>query len=494
MFDFEKRLSALGKQTVLCIGDAMLDRFIYGEVSRISPEAPAPVIAVAREDVTVGGAGNVARNIASLGARCIFLGVVGDDAAGRLLKSELAKAGKVSPHLVVDRTRPTTRKLRFVSEHHSTHLLRADWEQARPVDAKVEAALIKRALAALPRVGAVVISDYAKGALTPRVIRAVIERAKKLGKPVVVDPKGIDFSIYRGATIITPNRKELAGATRQPAGSRREVAAAARALSGVVASKAVLVTLSEEGMLLHQRTAEPVHVPAHPVNVRDVSGAGDTVVAVLAVMLAMGADFESAMRAANAAASVVIGKRGTATVTAAELRARILPHAALAPEEKIVFDWRLIDERLARWRAQDLRIGFTNGVFDLLHPGHVKVLAQARGTCDRLVVGLNSDASVRGLKGKDRPIQSEHARAEVLAALEAVDLVVVFEQDTPLELIRRLRPKVLVKGGDYRRNQVVGREVVEAQGGEVILVDLVEGFSTTRIVEKSRKSRAAKRR
>ena len=212
------------------------------------------------------------------------------------------------------------------------------------------------------------------------------------------------------------------------------------------------------------------------MKVRDVSGAGDTVAAVLAVMLAAGADFESAMRAANAAASVVVGKSGTATVSAAELRARILPAATLASEEKIVFDWRELDARLTEWRAQDLRIGFTNGVFDLLHPGHIKVLAQSRAACDRLVVGLNSDASVKRLKGKDRPIQPERARAEVLAGLEAVDLVVVFEQDTPLELIQQVRPTVLVKGGDYRPDQVVGREVVKAQGGEVIVVDLVPGL------------------
>jgi D-beta-D-heptose 7-phosphate kinase / D-beta-D-heptose 1-phosphate adenosyltransferase len=320
------------------------------------------------------------------------------------------------------------------------------------------------------------------------VLRAVIERARKLRKPVVVDPKGLDFAVYRGATVITPNRKELAEATRRSTATGAELAAAASELARAVGSKAVLVTLSEEGMLLHARGAPPVHVPAHSVKVRDVSGAGDTVAAALAVMLALGADFEAAMRAANAAASVVIGKRGTATVSAAELRARILPSAALAPEEKIVFDWRELDERLAGWRAQDLRIGFTNGVFDLLHPGHVKVLAQARGTCDRLIVGLNSDASVRRLKGKDRPIQGEHARAEVLAALEAVDLVVVFEQNTPLELIRRVRPSVLIKGGDYRRNQVV-----EAQGGEVVLVDLVPGFSTTRIVQRSRARRPRRR-
>jgi len=487
MFDFEKRLSEIGRQTVLCIGDVMLDDFVYGEVSRISPEAPAPVIRVNREDVTIGGAGNVARNIVSLGARCLFVGVIGDDSAGKVLRSALDRGNSgITSRLVIDPQRPTTRKLRFVSEHHSTHLLRADWELDKPVSAKIEAALIKHALALLPRADAVVLSDYAKGVLTPRLIRTVIERARNLKKPVIVDPKGIDFSIYRGATIITPNRKELADATHLAVGTATEIAAAAAALAREVGSKAVVVTLSEEGMMLQARGGAPVHVPAYSVKVRDVSGAGDTVAAVLALMLALGADYEAAMRAANAAASVVVGKSGTATVLAAELRARVLPSASLAPEEKILFDWREIDRRLTDWRARDLRIGFTNGVFDLLHPGHIRVLAQARATCDRLVVGLNSDASVKRLKGKDRPIQSEHARAEVLAGLEAVDLVVVFTQDTPLELIRRLRPTVLVKGGDYRRDQVVGRDLVEAQGGEVILVDLVPGFSTTRIVERSR--------
>jgi D-beta-D-heptose 7-phosphate kinase/D-beta-D-heptose 1-phosphate adenosyltransferase len=490
MFDFAKRLTDIGRQTVLCVGDLMLDDFVYGEVSRISPEAPAPVIAVSREDVIVGGAGNVARNVASLGARCLFVGVVGDDPAGKTLRAALNGRGtRIKAYLTVDRTRPTTRKLRFVSEHHATHLLRADWELAKPIDGKVEDALIKHVHAALPRVQAVILSDYAKGALTPRVIRATIDRARSLKIPVIVDPKGGDFSIYRGATVITPNRKELADATRRPVATTEQLAAAASELARLVGSRAVLVTLSDEGMLLQVRGAAPVRVPAYSVKVQDVSGAGDTVAAVLAIMLALKADLESAMRAANAAASVVVGKRGTATVSAAELRARILPHASLAPEEKIVFDWRELDPRLAQWRAQNLRIGFTNGVFDLLHPGHVKVLAQARAACDRLVVGLNSDASVRRLKGATRPIQSESARAEVLAGLEAVDLVVLFEQDTPLELIRRVRPSVLVKGGDYRRDQVVGRELVEQLGGEVILVDLVPGFSTTGIVERSRRRR-----
>jgi D-beta-D-heptose 7-phosphate kinase/D-beta-D-heptose 1-phosphate adenosyltransferase len=486
-FDIGKQLSGLGRQTILCVGDLMLDDFVYGEVSRISPEAPAPVIAVAREDIVIGGAGNVARNIASLGARCIFVGTIGNDEAARNCRASFREFGRIKTHLVVDPSRPTTRKLRFVSEHHSTHLLRADWEVARPVGTRIEAALIRAISAALPKVQAVVLSDYAKGVLTRRVVRAAVERAGALGIPVVVDPKGHDFSVYRGATVITPNRKELAEATRHPVATHEDVARAAAKLGAAVGSRSVLVTMSEDGMLLHVRGRPPVHVPAYPVKVRDVSGAGDTVVATLAVLLATGADFESAMRGANAAASVVVGKRGTATVSAAELRQRILPAAALAPEEKIVFDLRVLDERLNEWRAQDLRIGFTNGCFDLLHPGHVKVLAQARAACDRLVVGLNGDASVRRLKGAGRPVQDQNARAEVLAALEAVDLVVVFAQDTPLELIKRVRPNVLVKGADYRRDQVVGRQIVEKAGGEVLLVDLVPGYSTSRIISASRK-------
>jgi D-beta-D-heptose 7-phosphate kinase / D-beta-D-heptose 1-phosphate adenosyltransferase len=486
MLDFETLLKSIAEQTVICIGDLMLDDFVYGEVSRISPEAPAPVIAVKRNEQVIGGAGNVARNIASLGARCVFVGVVGDDDTGRSLERAFAAfGGLIEPNLVVDGSRPTTRKVRFVSEHFSTHLLRADWEDARPVSANIEAALIARVTAAIPRAGAVVLSDYAKGALTAKVIRAVIDAARKLEVPVIVDPKASNFAIYRGATLITPNRKELAEATRHPVSSDAELAAAAAELARIAGSEAVLVTLSEDGMMLHVDGADAVHVPAYPVRVRDVSGAGDTVVAVLATLLARGIGFEAAMRAANAAASVVVGKRGTATVSVAELRSRLLPAAALASEEKIAFDWAVADDRVGEWRRQGLRIGFTNGCFDILHPGHVRLLAQARAACDRLVVGLNGDASVRRLKGETRPIQDVHARADVLAALEAVDLVVVFDQDTPRELIARLRPKVLVKGGDYTLEEVVGHDLVEADGGEVILVELVPGHSTTGIVKRS---------
>ena len=379
MYDIETAIEQVSGQTILCIGDLMLDEFVYGEVSRVSPEAPVPVITAKRDEKVIGGAGNVARNIASLGARCIFVGVRGVDDTGHVLKGAFGEFRKtIEPHLVVDRSRPTSRKVRFVSEHYSAHLLRADWEVAHPVAADVESELIDLIEGMLPRAGAVVISDYAKGVLTPRVIRATIDGARKLGKPVVVDPKALDYAIYKGATLITPNRKELADATRRPVATQDQLAAAAAELARTVASEAVLVTLSEDGMLLHVTGADPVHVPAYPVRIRDVTGAGDTVVATLAALLAVGADLETAMRAANAAASVVVGKPGTATVTAPELRSRILPSAALAAEEKIAFDWTVADERVRGWRAQDLRVGFTNGCFDLLHPGHVKLLAMAR--------------------------------------------------------------------------------------------------------------------
>jgi D-beta-D-heptose 7-phosphate kinase/D-beta-D-heptose 1-phosphate adenosyltransferase len=485
MFDFNKHLADLSNQTVLCVGDLMLDEFVYGEVSRISPEAPTPVIACKRSELMVGGAGNVARNLVSLGIRCVFVGVVGSDEAGRALTEALSTHPLIDYNLVIDGSRQTTRKVRFVSEHHSMHMLRADWENAGPVGRASEDALIGHVLEAMPRVGAVVLSDYAKGALTPRVVRAVIAAANDAGKPVIVDPKGRDYSIYAGATLITPNRQELADAAHRAANSDAEIAAAAGELRQALAARAVLVTRSEDGMTLVGE-GDPVHVPAYPVRVRDVSGAGDTVVAVLAAMLAMNADFESAMRAANAAAAVVVGKRGTATLSVAELRSRILPAATLAAEEKIVFDWVVLDEHMAEWKKQGLRVGFTNGCFDLLHPGHVKLLAGARGACDRLVVGLNGDASVTRLKGEGRPVQTVQARAEVLAALEAVDLVVVFDEDTPLELIARVKPTVLVKGSDYTRETVVGHDIVEALGGQVVLVDLVPGHSTTSMVERSR--------
>ena len=490
MFDFDSLSHAIVSQTVLCVGDLMLDEFVYGEVSRISPEAPAPVIAVQRSETNIGGAGNVARNIASLGARCILAGLIGEDAAATQLKAQLSQQSLIETVLVCDPSRPTTRKVRFVSEHFSTHMLRADWELAAPASASIEQKLIDAILPLLPRADIVLLSDYAKGVLTARVLRNVIDAARKLGKRVIVDPKSANFAIYRGATLLTPNRKEFAEATRSRADTTQSIAEAAQDAMQLADCDAILVTQSEHGMTLVPRGGEAIHVPAHAVKVRDVSGAGDTVAAMLAVTLAAGADWETALRMATAAAAVAVGKRGTAIVTSAELRRIILPHAFLAAEEKIVAASGDLEACLSDWRKQGLRIGFTNGCFDILHPGHVKVLTAARGACDRLIVGLNSDASVQRLKGDGRPVLDERARAEVLAALEAVDLVVIFEEDTPIKLITQIKPSTLVKGGDYSRAQVVGHEIVEAHGGEVLLVEVLPGFSTTSLVNRAREGNA----
>jgi D-beta-D-heptose 7-phosphate kinase/D-beta-D-heptose 1-phosphate adenosyltransferase len=376
--------------------------------------------------------------------------------------------------------------VRFVSEHYSTHLLRADWESVAAIDQKVEDTVLERALAVLPRAGALLLSDYAKGVLTPRVVRTLIDAARGADLPIVVDPKGHNYGVYRGATLITPNREELAQVTRRPAGSDEEIEAAAAELCDLTESAAVVVTRSEHGMSLYRRGERALHISAYPVRVRDVAGAGDTVIAALATFLAMGADFEPALRAANAAAAVAVGKRGTATVSLSELRARLLPAASRANEEKILLDHNMLARDLAQWRRAGMRIGFTNGCFDLLHPGHIRLLIAARAACDKLIVGLNSDVSVAKLKGRDRPIQNQTARAEVLTALEAVDRVVIFDEATPIELIRTIQPTVLVKGADYQVHEVVGREIVEANGGSVLLVDLLPGHSTTRLVRRVR--------
>jgi D-beta-D-heptose 7-phosphate kinase/D-beta-D-heptose 1-phosphate adenosyltransferase len=486
MIDFDALSQAMKSRTVLCIGDLMLDEFVYGKVSRISPEAPAPVIAAQRSEHHIGGAGNVARNVAALGARCIFVGLVGADEAATRLKAALTDEANIESVLVCDPTRPTTRKVRFVSEHFSTHMLRADWEHAAPASAEIEQKLIDAIETQLARAHIVLLSDYAKGVLTARVIRHTIDGARKLGKRVIVDPKSLNFAIYRGATLLTPNRKEFTEATRSRADSEQSIVAAAQDVMQLADCEAILVKQSEDGMTLVPRSGAAIHIPAHPVKVRDVSGAGDTVSAALAVSLAADADWETALRLANAAAAVAVGKPGTASVSAAELRRKILPHAYLAAEEKIVMAADALDAQLAEWRKQGLRVGFTNGCFDILHPGHVKVLTAARAACDRLIVGLNSDASVKRLKGEGRPVQDERARAEVLAALEAVDLVAIFAEDTPIRLITQIRPSVLVKGGDYTREQVVGHEIVEAAGGTVMLVDILQGFSTTTLVDRAR--------
>ena len=493
--DIDRIAAAAAGRTVLVVGDVMLDEFVYGEVARVSPEAPVGVIAVKRSESNVGGAGNVARNVAALGAKCLFVGVVGDDQAARDIHEGLSKDPLVSPMLVTDAGRPTTRKMRFVSEHHSAHLLRADWEVASPVGADTEQKIIAKIVEALAQTDIVLLSDYAKGVLTPAVVAAAIKAAAAADAriKVIVDPKHADFAYYLGASLLTPNLKELSATAHRALKEPGEIVTAARSAMAAACSEAMLVTMSENGMML-VTSDEEIAVPAYPVKVRDVSGAGDTVVAAMAVMLAAGVGYADALHLANAAAAVSVCKRGTATVSMAELRRQILPQAVLAAEDKIADNAHHLLERVSDWKKQGLRVGFTNGCFDILHPGHVKVLTAARAACDRLVLGLNSDASIRRLKGEGRPVQHERARAEVLAALEAVDMVAIFEEDTPTGLIEAVRPSVIVKGGDYAPEQVVGHELVTSYGGSVLIVDITEGHSTTGLVARARSGSGSRER
>ncbi len=398
------------------------------------------------------------RNLVALGAATHFVALVGDDMAGREVSRLVGEHAEVDPVLIVEHDRQTTIKTRFSAG--SQQLLRADRETSAPLSAASQAQLLGTAAKLVGKVGAVVLSDYGKGVLCKEVVRALIDQAQAAGRPLVVDPKGNDYSVYRGATLVTPNRKELHEATGLPVDSDAAIVAAARRLIDDCGVKNVLVTRSQDGMTLVTESGEIHHLPAEAREVFDVSGAGDTVVAAMAAAIATGTPLSQAARLANVAAGIVVGKVGTAVVYATDLVASLHHSDLNAGESKVASREAAVDQT-ARWRHKGQKIGFTNGCFDLLHPGHISLLTQARAQCDRLVVGLNSDDSVKRLKGPTRPVQSEAARATVLASLASVDLVVIFDEETPLELITLLRPDVLVKGADYTVEQVVGGDLVQ---------------------------------
>lgn len=474
-------LETITSRAILVVGDIMLDRFTYGEVSRISPEAPIPVLRYQREVSMLGGAGNVVRNLVSLGQKADIIAVIGADAVGFEMANMLAQHEGITPHLLTDAARPSTVKSRFIAG--GQQMLRLDHEENVALAPALEAQLAARLRLALQAVDAIILSDYAKGVLTPAVIQETLALAKQAGKPVIIDPKFGDYRRYAGAAIITPNRKELAEASGMAINQVADAVAAANQLIREYQFGAVLAKLGGDGLCLVRPQHPPLHCKANSREVYDVSGAGDTVVAAFATALVAGIPMEQAAMLANHAGSLVVGKTGTATVTLEELSHNLRHAETQAVETKVVARAAAV-ERVERWRRQGLRVGFTNGCFDLLHPGHIALLQQARQACDRLVLGLNSDASVKRLKGDTRPIQNEWARSHVIAALEAIHLVVVFEEDTPLELIKTLRPEVLIKGADYTEAQVVGAAEVKSWGGQVVLATLVDGQSTTRTVGK----------
>ncbi len=471
--DLGAYVKRLARASVLVVGDAMLDRYVYGEVERVSPEAPVPILTVTREVAMPGGAGNVVRNLTALDASAAFVSVVGDDQAGSDLTGLIGGQERVEPWLLVQGGRTTTLKTRYIAQ--GQHLLRADREQTIPLPEKLTERLIRIALDAVAATSITLLSDYRKGVLSDEVATQIIAGAKALGRRVVVDPKGRDYSRYRGADVVTPNRRELAEATGLSVDSESAVVAAAQVLLARHEFGAVLVTRSEDGMSLI--TADEVrHYPGEAKEVFDVSGAGDTVVATLAAALAADVPLFEAARLANIAGGIVVGKVGTAVARPADLLAAIAP--ATGALRKVVTA-AAAAEAAERWRARGYKVGFTNGCFDLLHPGHVHLLEQCRAMCDRLIVGINSDASVSRLKGPTRPAQGEAARAAVLASLASVDLVCLFEEDTPLELLKLIRPDLLIKGADYTRATVVGAAEVESWGGGVALAELLPGHSTT---------------
>lgn len=465
-------LPDFSRARVLVVGDVMLDRYWHGDTGRISPEAPVPVVRIQDEEQRPGGAGNVALNIAALGGQPLLLGQVGEDEAGRALEERLAAAG-VDCRLQRRPGRPTITKLRVISRHQQ--LIRLDFEQSAD-GAADEAPLLDPFRALLGEAEVVLLSDYGKGALHR--VDKLIRQARAGGKTVLVDPKHRDFSCYRGASLVTPNLAEFE-AVVGPCADDEELVRRGLQLAQDFELDALLVTRGEQGMSLLQPGQPPRHLPTHAREVYDVTGAGDTVIGVLAAGLAAGLPLESATRLANLAAGVVVGKLGTATASAGELQQALqehqVAHRGVVGEEELV-------GILAAARAQGERIVFTNGCFDILHPGHVTYLEQASRLGDRLVVAVNTDDSVRKLKGPERPVNGLQGRMTVLAALSCVDWVLPFGEETPERLICRLLPDFLVKGGDNDPQRIPGGDCVRRAGGEVLVMDYVDGCSTTKLI------------
>jgi D-beta-D-heptose 7-phosphate kinase / D-beta-D-heptose 1-phosphate adenosyltransferase len=467
--------------SVLVVGDLFLDLFVYGGAERISPEAPVPVLRRGSDMTMLGGAGNVVANIATLGGRAHIVAAVGNDTTAERVRGLLSEVGVEADGLIAAAGRPTATKTRFIAQHQQ--VLRVDDEIVGPLSAAEDDALLQAVAHALPKCNVVVLSDYAKGVLLGGQAEKIVAMARTGGLPVVTDPRGADWSRYRGSTYITPNRRELDQASGTVARGDAAIVTAAEALIARHDLKGLVVTRSEEGMSVI--AADVVeHISAQAREIFDVSGAGDTVVAVLALGVASGLDVRAAAHLANAAAGVVVGKLGTAQVTPDELAAVVAGDASEPTRSGRILDRAQTLAQVRSWRAAGLTVGFTNGCFDILHAGHISLLEQARACCDRLVVAVNSDASVRRLKGDGRPVNTAADREAVLAALRSVDVVTTFDEDTPLELIKTLIPNVLIKGDDYTIDTVVGADVVRAAKGRVILATLVKDKSTSGMIER----------
>jgi len=467
-------LLAAGDQRVLCVGDVMLDEYVHGQVNRISPEAPVPVLKHARTEHMLGGVGNTARNLASLGVKTRLLGIVGDDEAGGIITDLLADASGVDGHMVVQKGFTSIRKVRLVSA--GQQLLRLDHEDPAAIGTEAEARLLNVLEDACDGATAIVLSDYAKGVLTQTIVDALLRAGAANKIPVIVDPKGVDIARYGAADLIKPNAGELSAITGLPTETDAETEQALTRAMELSSAKAILVTRAAKGLSYLPRGGQVVHMRGTQRDVYDVSGAGDTCLAALGAALSAGGSLQTAAELALIASGIAVGKYGTASVSATEI---------LSQNSRALLTADTLEQRLEKWRTAGHSIGFTNGCFDILHPGHLRVLEEAKARCGRLVVGLNSDASVRQLKGEGRPVNDQRTRARVLSGLSAVDGVILFEETTPFELIGRIKPDLLVKGGDYQLETIVGATQVIEAGGQVHIVPLVEGHSTTATIARS---------
>lgn len=477
---------------ILVVGDVMLDKFVAGDVDRISPEGPVPVLTIREEKLMLGGAGNVLANLCALGAKPSLFTLIGADDAADTVRALAKSHGDDAHGLIVDASRPTTQKIRYLAR--SQQMMRADFEKTHAADAVIEKSLLDTVQKAAKGAKAIVLSDYGKGTLGKSLIQGIIKTAQAQGIPVLVDPKGRDYSIYHGADIVTPNRKELAEAAG--AGSVKsdaDVTAAAQKIMKECGIKSVIATRSEDGLSVITVTAKPLHVSAQARDVFDVSGAGDTVISVLAAALAAGASLDDSARLANIAGGIAVSKIGTAPVTAADMDAALGRSdigAGIAP----LLSLNDAGAQVKAWKDAGATVGFTNGCFDILHKGHVTYLSQARAQVDRLIVAINTDVSVRLLKGPSRPVNDEQARAAVIGALGSVDMVVLFgaekagEDNTPCAVIETLKPDLFFKGGDYTIDQLPEAKIVQSYGGRVRIMPMQDGFSTTAIIDKSRKT------
>jgi D-beta-D-heptose 7-phosphate kinase/D-beta-D-heptose 1-phosphate adenosyltransferase len=480
---------------VLVAGEVIVDRYLWGDVARISPEAPIPVLRVTRREEKPGNAGFVMANLCALGARVSALSVVGADADGRLLREIFRGLGVDTRSIIVDPERPTIVKERLLGSVQAAHratqqLLRVDEEDNRPLSPALERRALTELKRQLARVDGVLVSDIDKGILTPRILREIIDGARRRKIPVVIDPKLTeDFSIYRGATAITPNRYETELATGMRLTDRDAWRAAGALLIERLGLDACLITLDRDGMYLAERGGAGTYIPTMPRDVYDVTGAGDVVLSTFGLFLVADLGYPSAARLANLAASIEVTRLGTEVISREDL-ARALAPSRDGYERKIVSRGEL-KAALGRERRAGRRIAFTNGCFDVLHAGHVQLLSFARSQADLLVVGLNSDRSVRAIKGDGRPVYTASERARILAAMEPVDYVVVFDEPRAEKIVRAVRPDVLVKGEDYRDKVVDGRDFIESYGGHVVLAPILHGRSTTHTIEKLLESRGA---